>query len=347
MTSADELYMCRALDLAGLGQKRVAPNPLVGCVIAHDGQVISEGWHQFFGGPHAEVNAVNAVKDQSLLPKSTLYVTLEPCSHFGKTPPCADFLLRHGIRKVMICNTDPNPLVAGRGIRKLLDGGCEVHTGVLEERGLQLNRRFFTFHQRQRPYISLKWAETADGFIAKPEFRQTWITQPLARKLVHKWRTEEKAIMVGTHTARHDNPRLDARDWTGDSPLRIVIDRQLALPDDLHLFDRSIPTIVYNCQHEGKEDNLEYALLQQEEDLIVQVMDDLYRRNVQSVLIEGGTVLLQSCLRSGLWDEARVFRSAIVFGEGIKAPTLGLEKLKAQHTIGGDQLLIFQNHANL
>lgn len=343
MTTADELYMRRALDLAALGRKSVPPNPMVGCVIVYDGHVIGEGWHSYFGGPHAEVNAVHAVADKSLLPKSRLYVTLEPCSHYGKTPPCADFLLEHGIRDVMICNTDPNPLVAGRGIRNLLDAGCRVHTGVLEEMGLHLNRRFFTFHQRKRPYMLLKWAETADGFIAKPAFRQTWITQPLARKLVHKWRTEEQAIMVGTRTARHDNPRLDARDWSGESPLRVVIDRQLSLPREHHLLDRSIPTVVYNCQREGSGENLQYVRLGPQEDFLAQITDDLYRRNVQSVLVEGGTVLLESCLRSGLWDEARVFRSGIALGEGVKAPTFCLSGLKTTYTVGEDQLLMFQN----
>jgi diaminohydroxyphosphoribosylaminopyrimidine deaminase/5-amino-6-(5-phosphoribosylamino)uracil reductase len=316
---------------------------MVGCVITYDGRIIGEGWHQQYGGPHAEVNAVRSVQDQSLLPKSRLYVTLEPCSHYGKTPPCADFLLEQGVRDVVICNTDPNPLVAGRGIRKLLEADCKVHTGLLEDLGLHLNRRFFTFHRRKRPYLLLKWAETADGFIARPDFRQEWITQPLARKLVHKWRSEEQAILVGTRTALHDNPRLDARDWSGESPLRIVIDRQLDLPTAHHLFDRSIPTLVYNCQRADTAENLAYVRLEPEEDLLPQIIYDLYGRNVLSVLVEGGTGLLETCLRSGLWDEARVFRSRIAFGEGIKAPTLSLAGLISQEAIGDDQLLFFQN----
>lgn len=343
MTAADELYMHRALELAALGQRRVSPNPMVGCVIVYDGRIIGEGWHRQFGGPHAEVHAVQAVADKTLLPKSRLYVTLEPCSHYGKTPPCADFLLTHGIRDVMICNTDPNPLVAGRGIRKLLEAGCQVHTGLLEEEGLQLNRRFFTFQEQKRPYVVLKWAETADGFIAKPDFCQAWITQPLSRKLVHKWRTEEQAIMVGTRTARYDNPRLDVRLWAGNSPVRVVLDRHLSLPQQHHLHDRSVPTLVYNCQRKDAEENLEYVLLSPQEDLLPQIMDDLYRRNMQSVLVEGGAVLLQSCLRSGRWDEARVFRSVIRFGEGVKAPAFNLAGLTATYQFGEDQLLVFQN----
>lgn len=335
--------MRRALDLAALGRKAVPPNPMVGCVITYGGQVIGEGWHQRFGGPHAEVNAIRSVKDSSLLSKCRLYVTLEPCSHYGKTPPCADFLIEHGVRDVVACTTDPNPLVAGRGLRKLLEAHCKVHTGLLEDLGLSLNRRFFTFHQRKRPYIVLKWAETADGFIAKPDFRQAWITQPLARKLVHKWRTEEQAIMVGTRTARHDNPRLDARDWSGESPLRIVIDRALGLPEGHHLFDRSIPTLVYNCLRADTAENLDHIRLEPKEDLLPQIIDDLYSRNVQSVLVEGGTGLLESCLRSGLWDEARVFRSSIAFGEGVKAPTLNLPGLISQEAIGADQLFFFKN----
>ena len=337
------MYMRRALDLALLGQKTVSPNPMVGCVITYDGRIIGEGWHQQYGGPHAEVNAVRSVQDKNLLPKSRLYVTLEPCSHYGKTPPCADFLLEQGVRDVVICNTDPNPLVAGRGIRKLLEADCKVHTGLLDDLGLHLNRRFFTFHRRKRPYILLKWAETADGFIARPDFRQEWITQPLALKLVHKWRSEEQAIMVGTRTALHDNPRLDTRDWSGRSPLRIVIDRQLCLPATHHLFDRSLPTLVYNCQRTETAEILDYVRLEPEEDLLPQIIADLYGRNVQSVLVEGGTGLLETFLRSGLWDEARVFRSRIAFGEGVKAPNLSLSGLITQEAVGNDQLLFFQN----
>ncbi|MDB5263994.1 MAG: riboflavin biosynthesis protein RibD, partial [Adhaeribacter sp.] len=193
--------MRRALELALLGRGNVAPNPMVGCVIVHENKIIGEGWHQQYGGPHAEVNAINNVADKSKLPASRVYVTLEPCSHYGKTPPCADLLIRHGIKEVIICNTDPNPLVKGNGIRKLLDTGCSVQTGLLEPEGSELNRFFFTYHTRKRPYIVLKWAETADGFLGKTDSTPFWITSNLSKKLVHKWRTEIQAIMVGTRTA--------------------------------------------------------------------------------------------------------------------------------------------------
>ncbi len=224
MLASDQIFMRRALELAALGQGKVSPNPMVGCVIVHQNRIIGEGWHQQYGGPHAEVNAINSVRNKKLLPDSRLYVTLEPCSHYGKTPPCADLLLQHNVRDVVICNTDPNPLVKGAGIRKLLDAGCQVHLGLLEEEGLALNKGFFSFHSRQRPYIILKWAETADGFIGKQNKEPLWISDRISKKLVHKWRSEIQAIMVGTRTAEVDNPQLYTREWTGKNPVRITLD---------------------------------------------------------------------------------------------------------------------------
>lgn len=342
MTLTDEIYMRRALELALLGNNTARPNPMVGCVVVYKNKIIGEGWHQQYGGPHAEVNAINSVADKSLLPKSRIYVTLEPCSHFGKTPPCADFLLEHGVRSVFVCNTDPNPLVAGRGIRKLLDAGCEVHVGLLEEEGLLLNRRFFTYHQQSRPYIVLKWAETTDGFISKPDFEPTSISSELARKLVHKWRTEEQAIMVGTHTALSDNPYLNVREWSGNPPIRIIIDKNLRLPANLHIFDGSQPTLVYNYERNQQLKNLEYIKVKPAANLIDQILQDLYQRSIQSVLVEGGSTLLNHFLIENSWDEIRVLRSPQLLQAGIKAPIRPLAGLTQKITIGPDELFMFR-----
>jgi diaminohydroxyphosphoribosylaminopyrimidine deaminase / 5-amino-6-(5-phosphoribosylamino)uracil reductase len=311
-------------------------------VIVHENKIIGEGWHQQYGGPHAEVNAINAVADKSLLPASRIYVTLEPCSHYGKTPPCADLLIQHGVKDVVICNTDPNPLVKGAGIRKLLDTGCQVHVGLLEPEGLDLNRFFFTFHTQKRPYILLKWAETADGFIGKTDGTRLWISNKLSQKLVHKWRTEIQAIMVGTHTALVDNPRLNIRAWTGKNPTRVVLDKRLQLPGNLNLFDKSQPTLVYNFQKQETLPNLEWVKLDENQELIPALLQDLYARNIQSMRIEGGAVLLNSFIRAGLWDEACVFKSDIkLVEEGVAAPTLPLACLKHVSHIATDKLLIF------
>ncbi|MCJ8167545.1 bifunctional diaminohydroxyphosphoribosylaminopyrimidine deaminase/5-amino-6-(5-phosphoribosylamino)uracil reductase RibD [Pontibacter sp. E15-1] len=337
---SDELYMRRALELARLGSGSTYPNPMVGCVVVYKGQIIGEGWHRQYGGPHAEVNAIAAVDDKRLLPESRVYVTLEPCSHFGKTPPCADLLISSGVRDVVICNTDPNPLVAGRGIKKLLDAGAQVKVGILEAEGLEVNKRFFTFHAKKRPYIFLKWAETADGFVAGPDYQPLQISGKLAQRLVHKWRSEEQAIMIGTRTALYDNPRLNTRLWNGQSPLRLVIDKHLQLPPHLHLFDQSQPTVVYNFRKQEEQDRLQYVQLQEQEPILPQIMQDLHQRNVLSVLVEGGTYLLESLLQAGLWDEAIVFKGRhITLGKGIKAPNMMYGQLQQSQTFGPDQLL--------
>jgi diaminohydroxyphosphoribosylaminopyrimidine deaminase/5-amino-6-(5-phosphoribosylamino)uracil reductase len=315
--------MSRALELATLGRGHVSPNPMVGCVIVHNQRIIAEGWHRQYGGPHAEVNAVRSVVDESLLSESTVYVTLEPCSHFGKTPPCADLLIEKQVKKVIVCNDDPNPLVAGKGLAKLRAAGIEVETGLLAERGRALNRRFFTFIEQQRPYLILKWAETADGFMAPADFRPIPISGTLSRQLVHKWRTEEDAILVGTNTARHDNPRLNARLWSGRNPVRIVIDKQLQLPPSLHLVDGSEPTLVYSLLTPKETVGLtKYIQLDPEWPFLPQLITDLYRQKIQSVIVEGGAVLLESFLNQGLWDEARVFKSPKVLGDGLAAPAI-------------------------
>ncbi len=300
-----------------------------------------------FGGPHAEVNAVNAIKDPSLLSQATVYVTLEPCTHFGKTPPCADLLVKHQVKKVVIAATDSNPLVGGKGIEKLKLADIEVELGVLNDEARSLNRRFFTQIERNRPYVILKWAETQDGFIARKDFDSKWISNPQARQLVHKWRAEEDAIMVGTRTAQHDNPKLNVRDWKGKNPLRIVIDKYLKLEPQLSLFDQTQPTICYNLIKTSQKENLDYVKLEEGE-LIPQILADLHKRKVQSVIIEGGAVLLQKFINDELWDEARVFTGQSTFKEGIASPRLNIAPSE-QVDILGDTLNIiinksWQNH---
>lgn len=316
-----ELYMRRALELAEWGRGSVSPNPLVGCVITVDDQIIGEGYHERFGGPHAELNAIAAVKDSYLLEKATVYVTLEPCAHVGKTPPCADLLVAKKVKEVIIATVDSNPLVEGKGIAKLRDGGIAVKTGVLEKEARSQNRRFFTQIEKKRPYILLKWAQTRDGFVARSDYDSKWISNIHSRQLVHRWRSEEDGVMVGTTTARYDNPRLNVRDWSGRDPLRIVIDKQLTLDPNGYLFDKTQPTICYNLIKEEKLENLLYVQLSPDFQ-VGDLLADLYRRKVQSVLVEGGSVLLQHFIGQDLWDEARVFTGNITFGSGIPSPHL-------------------------
>ena len=331
--------MHRALELAKLGIGNVSPNPRVGCVVVYREKIIGEGWHKQYGRPHAEVNAINAVEDKSLLKDSTAYVTLEPCSHVGKTPPCADLLIEHKIKKVVVSNLDSNPLVAGEGIKRLRQAGVEVITGILEQEGHELNKRFFTFMEKKRPYIILKWAQTSDGFIAHDNYDSKWISNEFSRQLVHKWRTEEDAVLVGTKTAMHDNPQLNVRDWTGRNPVRIVLDRFLRLSDSLKLFDKTQQTICYNVLKHEEHDNLTLVRLD-EDNFLSSVIKDLYDRNIQSVIIEGGAQTLSSFIVSGDWDEARVFSSSKSFGKGITAPTLN-GNLISSESVFTDTLKIY------
>jgi len=317
----DEVFMQRVFELAVKGRGKVSPNPLVGCIIIHEGKIIGEGWHQKYGEAHAEVNAINAVQDKSLLKESTVYVNLEPCSHFGKTPPCADLLIAHEVKKVVIANLDTNPLVGGNGIKKLRAHNIEVITGICDKQGRELNKRFFTFIEKQRPYIILKWAETADGFIAHENYDSKWISGEYARQLVHKWRTEEDAVLVGRKTAAHDNPRLNVRDWTGRDPVRIVIDRYLKLPRNINVLDGSQRTICYNViKHE--EHNALSLIRLDEQNFLANLVNDLHKQKIQSVIIEGGSTTLQQFIDSGYWDEARIFTAARKFEKGISAPRI-------------------------
>jgi len=318
-----EKYMQRALDLALLGLGNTSPNPLVGCVIVKDGQIVGEGYHQKFGEPHAEVNAIKAVNDKSLLSGSSAYVTLEPCSHHGKTPPCADLLSQHKVSQVFIANGDRNPLVNGNGIRKLREAGIEVTTGVLEREGEWLNRRFFTSIQQGRPYVILKWAQTTDNFIARENFDSKWISNEYSRKLVHKWRTEEDAVLVGKNTALHDNPKLTTRNWyPNKNPIRVVIDKKLQLNKSHHLFADGNKTICLNCQIEGIEGSVTYLKVKDDSEFLKNCLAMLKVEGIQSVIVEGGSLLLNSFIEQKLWDEARVFTSLELFGKGIQAPSV-------------------------
>ncbi len=316
-----ELYMKRALELAGNGSGNVSPNPLVGCVIVHDGRIVGEGWHRKYGEAHAEVNAINSVEDKATLKESTLYVTLEPCAHTGKTPPCADLIGHHGLPKVVIANHDINPLVAGNGIKRLRDAGVTVIDDVLAMQARELNRRFFTYMEKKRPHIILKWAETSDGFIARKNNDSRWISDEYSRQLVHKWRSEEDAVLVGSGTAWHDNPNLNVRDWSGRNPVRIVIDRYLKLGPNQNLFNRTQKTICYNLVKNETHENLLFISLRPE-NFLQSVVQDLYRQQIQSVIVEGGAQIMNSFIKSGLWDEARIFISPQLFETGVPAPRL-------------------------
>ena len=343
MTSED--FMTHAFELAIKGIGKVSPNPMVGCVITHQGKIVGKGWHKKYGEPHAEVNAIDSLRDKSILPQCEVYVSLEPCAHFGKTPPCADLLIKHQVKKVIISVTDPNPLVGGKGIARLKDAGIEVETGIMEAEGFAINKRFFKGIQQKQPYVILKWAETADRFIARKNYDSKWISSPYSRKLVHKWRTEEDAILVGSKTAEYDNPQLTAREWKGKNPVRIVIDRNLKLKPDLHLFDGVVPTICYNLHKNSDAKNLTFVALEKD-NFIEKMLDDLFQRGIQSIIIEGGATILNEFVKKQLWDEIRLFKAGKEFGEGVAAP----EKPKINYTETvlpeGDRLRIYLNQRN-
>lgn len=309
-----ESYIKRCIQIAknGLGNSR--PNPMVGAVIVNNDKIIGEGFTSAYGGTHAEVNAINYVKDKALLLNSTLYVTLEPCSHYGKTPPCSDLIIKHKIPNVVIGCVDDNPEVAGKGIAKLKDSGCNVTVGVLKEECEAHHKRFFTFHNKKRPYIILKWAETNDGFMApksKDRKEPVWITNRYSRQLVHKWRAEEQAILVGTNTVLEDNPSLTVRDWTGKDPIKVVIDKSSKLGSNLNVFNTDDKTIRITDE-----------LVDFGEPISYQICTLLYESDINSIIIEGGAQTLQTFIDEELWDEARVFTGDLSFKTGIKGPKL-------------------------
>lgn len=352
----DSVWMQRALRLATYGKGQVAPNPLVGSVVVHQGRIIGEGWHRRYGEAHAEVNALRQVSDESVLPESTVYVNLEPCAHFGKTPPCARLLVEKKVQRVVIANLDPNPLVAGKGIEMLRAAGIEVQTGVCEAAGQWLNRRFFTFITQRRPYIVLKWAQSSDGYLAPNPPAPLWMTSRLSKQLVHRWRTEETAILTGKNTLLTDDPQLTARLWHGKQPLRIVIDRRGELPSTLRVFNSDAPTLYFSPQQtpEGNESKrqtewclLPPAVCNDYPSLLAFVLDECYKRGIQSILVEGGKQTLDNFLQAGLWDEIRLFVAPCRLQEGIHAPGVpqGARLLDRQE-IEGDLLLFYSNPKN-
>ncbi len=338
-------YMQKCFDLAQRSKGFTTPNPMVGTVLVHHDRIIGEGWHHFYGADHAEVNCLKNVTDadKRLIPESTMYVNLEPCAHYGLTPPCASRIVAEGIKKVVVANTDPFEKVNGSGIKILQDAGVSVETGLHEKEGLWLNRRFFCFHQQKRPYIVLKWAQTKDGFIA-PEDRSRYpITGAGAQSLVHKWRTEETAIMVGTTTALNDNPELTARLHKGNHPLRIVLDRHLQIPRTHHIFDDTAATWIINEQQELLDGNIHFVQLPFNETLLPALMSLLYRNRILSLLIEGGAALLSSFISMDLWDEARVFTGDGLLQKGIRPPLLAGDAPAFTTMVGQDTLQVSVN----
>lgn len=349
LMTTHEKYIERCIQLAKNGLGRTYPNPMVGAVVVLNDRIIGEGWHRKAGEAHAEVNAINSVQDKSLLKKASIYVSLEPCSHYGKTPPCSNLIIDSGIKKVVIGSIDPFSEVAGKGVKKLMQAGCEVIVGVREEHCRELNKRFFTFHTKKRPYIVLKWAQSQDAFLSpEPEEganrHPVWITNRYSKQLVHKWRAEEQAILVGTNTAVADNPRLNTRLWTGNDPVRLVLDRQLRIPPKSHLFDDSVKTFVFTEKDasERASKNVIFEPLNFEKDLPKQISDFLYRQELQSLIVEGGSQLLQNFLDADLWDEAHVFTGKKMFGKGTKAPQFS-GKFIAENSILADTLKIYRN----
>jgi diaminohydroxyphosphoribosylaminopyrimidine deaminase/5-amino-6-(5-phosphoribosylamino)uracil reductase len=335
----DEKYMWRCIQLARNGHAGAAPNPMVGAVIVCDGRIIGEGYHVRCGGPHAEVNAVRSVAQPELLRRSTIYVSLEPCAHYGKTPPCADLIVEKGIPRVVVGCRDPFARVNGLGIKKLRDASIEVTVGVLEEECRRLNSRFITFHSKKRPFVVLKWAESADGFIdvAREGGQPAKISTPLTSMLVHKRRSEVDAIMVGTRTALLDNPSLTVRLWPGRSPMRVVIDRSGAIPTDAHLKDGSVPTVVYTAggSPRAERSGVEYVAIDFAQPVLPQILSDLHSRGVQTLMAEGGRQLLQSFIDAGLWDEAYVERGSVELHGGVEAPVMpGGARLHSEDIFG-------------
>lgn len=330
----------------GLGSTR--PNPSVGAVIVLDDEIIGEGYTSSYGGNHAEVNAINSIKNKEVLKAATIYVTLEPCAHFGKTPPCADLIVKHQFKNVVVGCIDSNSLVAGKGVKRLENAGINVIVGVLERECLEHHKRFFTVQNKKRPYIILKWAETKNGYIAplkKEEQKPVWISNEYSQQLVHKWRAKEHAILVGTNTVVLDNPKLNVRSWTGNNPIRIVLDRSLRIPENLSVFDGSIRTIVI-CDKENAQKkvrkNVVFEQIDFSQNLANQICDVLQKHKIQSLIIEGGRQVLQSFIDSDIWDEARVFIGDVELNEGLEAPII-LGKIKEEIKIKKDVLKVLKN----
>ena len=344
-----EKHIKRCIELAKNGFGTTYPNPMVGSVIVYNDQIIGEGWHKKAGEPHAEVNAVRSVKDKSLLKKATIYVSLEPCSHFGKTPPCCDLIIANEIPNVVVGTVDPNEKVAGNGIKKLIAAGANVTVGVLEKECHELNKRFFTFHNKKRPYIILKWAESQDGFLAPEKIvdqkrQPVWITNPYSRQLVHKWRSEEQAILAGTQTVVDDNPKLNTRDWSGNNPVRVVLDQNNRISRDSFIFDDSVKTIIFTkSEINFSAENTTFEIIDFNQNIIPQILSVLYQNQIQSIIIEGGLNTLQAFIDQDMWDEARIFIGKTTFGTGTKTPILQ-KKTTTKTYIQNDELIYVRNH---
>ena len=352
-----QIYIKRALQLAKNGIGTTRPNPSVGAVIVLNDRIIGEGFTSPYGGNHAEVNAINSVLDKTLLKQATIYVTLEPCSHFGKTPPCADLIIKHHFKQVVIGCVDTNSLVAGKGIERLKNAGINVITNVLEQECLQHHKRFFTVQNKKRPYIILKWAQSQDGFIApasKNEQKPVWISNKNSQQLVHKWRSEEHAILVGTNTVIADNPKLNVRSWSGNNPVRIVLDANLRLSDEIHVFDESVKTIVlfdklnehvlkmsHRAQSRGNRE-LIFESIDFSSRVAEQICEELQKYQIQSVIIEGGKQTLQTFIDADLWDEARVFTGDLMLDNGVKAPVFK-SAISSEEKINNDILRTYIN----
>jgi diaminohydroxyphosphoribosylaminopyrimidine deaminase/5-amino-6-(5-phosphoribosylamino)uracil reductase len=321
----DEQYMQRALDLARMAGVHAAPNPMVGAVIVYNDRIIGEGFHERFGGPHAEVNAVADVADKSLLSKATIYVTLEPCAHFGKTPPCANLLVYHKFKRVVIATVDPHGKVAGKGITILKEAGIEITVGVLEKQARELNKRFFTFHQKSRPFVLLKWAQSSDGFIDLPRNNEStaeirWISQPETQVLTHTWRSEEQTILVGWRTIANDNPTLTTRAVKGSNPIRLIIDPELKAPSESGVFTDGNKTVVFTKKQQQNTEATEFVTLS--DCSVNEILNWCYDKGIASILVEGGRFTTQQFIDSGLWDEARIIQGKVVFKSGTLAPEI-------------------------
>ena len=333
-------YMKRCLELAQKALGRVAPNPLVGSVIVHGNSIIGEGYHNIYGGPHAEVNAINSVQRRDLLKTSTLFVNLEPCAHFGKTPPCADLIIESKIPRVVVAMCDPNPLVSGRGIERMKNAGIEVIEGICEAEAHRLNRRFLTHQLEKRPYIILKWAQSADGFMdrerannANPEIN--WISHPRTKKLVHLWRSQEQAILVGKQTIINDNPQLDTREIDGPSPLRIILAGDAAIPANAKVLTDGNPTLLFNTERSEIKGAAEW--IKTEKNNLTEVLKNLSERRISSILVEGGAKILSNLIAQDLWDEARIIQSESILTSGLKAPAIDLRNSHAE-MYGSDKI---------
>ena len=344
--SHHESYMFRCLELAAWGAGYVPPNHMMGAVLLYNNRIIGEGYHQKYGEAHAEVNCINSVKeaDRQFIPQSVLYVSLEPCAHHGKTPPCADLIIKHKIPKVVIGCRDPFTKVDGKGIEKLKAAGTGVELGVLDNECKELNKRFLTFHVKHTPYIILKWAQTADLKISSGTIERLLISNDYSNRLVHKWRSEEASILIGTNTASYDDPELTTRLWNGPSPIRLVVDMDLRLPSSLKVFNRQVSTIVFNKVQHEESGNLLYYQVTEDVSLVHQIVNALYHLNIQSVFVEGGAKLLQSFIDETVWDEARVISNEkLVIGKGISAPVLKGHVPVTDETCFSDTIYYYNN----